>query len=295
MRRFQKFILLMLMGAVCTVALAAEPRKVMSLSYNPSGVMIQSQLEKGISETAIRTDLERLAPYTVGIRTYSLEYGLDRVPAITKDLGLKLSLGLWLGRDKAKNASEIKHAIGIINTYGANIERVYVGNEAVIRGDLSAGEVAAYIKQVKAAVPAINVPFGTAEPWHVWLKHPELAAASDFIGAHLFGYWDGVPAIDAVNYLDKRFDELQAAFPAKTVIISETGWPTGGSVHQAAVPSLATRAGYVRQFLQRAARKMYDYNIVEAFDQPWKAPEEKGAVWGLFSDDGKPTFNFFAP
>lgn len=300
MHRFGNFILCVLAGVVCAGALAGEPpptepHKVMSLSYSPSGIATFSQFEKGIPEAVIRADLQRLVPFVAGIRTYSVEYGLDRVPAITKELGLKLSLGIGLGRDKAKNAAEIKRAITIINAYGADIERVYVGNETIIRHDLTAAEVVAYIKQVKAAVPAINIPFGTAEPWHIWLKYPELGAASDFIGAHLFGYWDGVPAIDAVRYLDERFDQLQAKFPAKTVVIAETGWPSGGSIHQAAVPTLAARAGYVRQFLRGAAGKSYDYNIVEAYDQPWKAPNEKGAVWGLFTDDGKPAFNFFSP
>jgi exo-beta-1,3-glucanase (GH17 family) len=281
----------------CAIATASAgaPRKVMSLSYSPSGISTMAALERGIPEAHLRRDLERLAPFTTGIRLYSLEYGLDRVPAIARALCLNVSLGIWLGKDRDKNAAAISKGIAVISANTDVIDRVFVGNEAIVRGDLPAAAVVDAVQQVKAALGATRIPISTGEPWHVWLEHPELAEAADFIGAHFFGYWDGVDAADAVPYLDRLFDQLQTRFPAKAVVIAETGWPTGGAVNQAAIPSPAARAGYVRAFLRRATERHYAYNIVEAYDQPWKAPDEKSAVWGLLTDDGAPTFAFFAP
>ena len=43
----------------------------------------------------------------------------------------------------------------------------------------------------------------------------------------------------------------------------------------------------MRKFLKLAASKNYDYYIIEAYDQPWKAEQEGavGAFWGLFDAD----------
>ena len=296
MRRPWKFVLARLVAVACLLlahaVFAAETGKMMSISYTPSGIKTQAEMEKGISEERLRADLKRLVPYTRSVRIYSLEYGLDRVPAIARELGLKVSLGIWLERDAAKNAAHIKKAVAVIAADHDVIERIFVGNEAIVRGDLTAAQVAGYIRQVRDATHTI-IPMGTAEPWHVWLKNKELATASDFIGAHLFGYWDGVAVIDAVNYTVGRYNELQAAFPAKPIVVAETGWPTGGAVQQAAAPSMAARAGFVREFLRRARANLYDYNVFEAYDQPWKAGDEKGALWGILADDGTPRFNFY--
>ncbi len=277
--------------AAALAAAATPPRKVMSLSYNPSGLATFAALEKGVSEEHLRTDLKRIAPYTLGIRTYSLEYGLDRIPAIARELGLKVSLGIQLGKDPARNAAEVKRGIALIKANTDVLDRVYVGNEAVLRGDLPAAEVARFITQVRAATGA-KIPFGTAEPWHVFLKYPELGSASDFIGAHLFPSHDGLPTEAAVDYLDQRFTELARTFPSKPVVIAETGWQHTGMRHQASVPSDKAQADYTRTFIARAAAKGYVYNLVEAYDQPWKAPEDNSALWGIFTDAGKPKFDF---
>ncbi len=284
-------------ACVCLLSAAATPPafKFMSLAYNPSGVATTAQRQKGFSETTLRTDLQHLVPYTRGIRTYSTEFGLVRIPPIARELGLKVSLGLWLGKDRDKNDAEIARGIHVVLGNTDVIDRVYVGNEAIVRGELTAEEVIPYIGRMKDALAGRKIPVGTAEPWHVWLKNPALGAASNFIGAHIYAYHDGPPVAEAVAYLDRRVQELQAAFPAKPIVIAETGWPWAGRVNQAAQPSAAAQAEYLRDFLRRAAQAHYIYTVVEAYDQPWKAPEEQGALWGLLADDGKPKFPFQVP
>jgi exo-beta-1,3-glucanase (GH17 family) len=279
----------------CALTAAAAPHKLMSISYNPSGVADFAQREKGFTEAQLRADLKHLAPYTTRIRTYSLDYGLERVPTIARELGLKVSLGVWLGPDHDKNERQFAEAIHVALGNADVVDRVYVGNEAIVRGDLMAEEVIPYIGRMKDAVAGRKIQVSTAEPWHVWLKNPHLAAASDFIGVHIFGYHDGPPESAGVDYLVQRVQELHAAFPDKRVFIAETGWPHAGPVIQAAQPSAAAQAEYLAAFLRRAAKEGYDYNIVEAFDQPWKAPEEHGALWGMFTDKGRPKFAFQAP
>ncbi len=294
MRPLLTFTCLLMCVSLLTGASTQRP-KLMSMSYTPSGIASEAARARGISEARITADLEHLVPYTQGIRTYSLDFGLDRVPAIAAKLGLKVSLGIWLGKDLAKNDADIEAALPIIAANRAAIDRIYVGNEAVVRGDLTAAQVAAYVAKVRSKLGATHPPLGTAEPWHIWLAHPDLAPAVDFIGAHIFSYWDGVPVEAGADNLDVRFDAIHKAYPAKPIIIAETGWPVSGVKNQAAMPSREAQAKFLRAFLRDAARRGYIYNIVEAYDQPWKVRVDGGSMWGMLNDNGTPRFDFFAP
>ena len=56
-------------------------------------------------------------------------------------------------------------------------------------------------------------------------------------------------------------------------------------------------ASFVRQMANIAARHDFDYNIVEAFDQPWKAALENtvGAAWGILDEARQPKFLMTGP
>lgn len=280
------------MVGVVLLAGAGDRPRIMSLSYTPSGIANEAQMQRGFSEAKLRVDLKRVAIHTGRIRTYSMDYGLDRIPRVAQELGLKVSLGLWLGPDRDQNRIEIAKALGVVAAYPGTVDRLYVGNETLVRGDLPAEELVGYVRDVKRALAGKAIRIATAEPWHIWLKHPELAAEVDFIGTHVFAFWDGVPVAAAVDYVAGRFDELKKTYPQKPIVIAETGWPSVGPNHEAAVASPEAQGAFLRQFLRRAAEAGYDYNIVEAFDQPWKAPEERGAIWGIFDDVGMPKFTY---
>jgi hypothetical protein len=64
-----------------------------------------------------------------------------------------------------------------------------------------------------------------------------------------------------------------------------------------ALPSVVNEAKYIRGMIQIANHHGFDYNIVEAFNQPWKSNLEGvvGANWGLFSADRQPVFPLTGP
>jgi exo-beta-1,3-glucanase (GH17 family) len=152
----------------------------------------------------------------------------------------------------------------------------------------------AYIKQVKEVVWA---PVSLAEPWHIWLEHPELAANVDFIAVHLLPYWEGIPVDSAVDYVNMRYKELQKAYPTKEIVIAEVGWPSNGRTRQGAVASQANQAIFLRRFLDAAEREGYTYYIMEAFDQLWKREleGEAGTHWGVYDTERDPKFDFVQP
>ena len=158
---------------------------------------------------------------------------------------------------------------------------VIVGNESLLRGDLTVAELSAYLKRVRGK---LGVPVTTAEPWHVWLKHPELARQVDYITVHLLPYWEGIAVENAVDHVFRRYDELRRAFPSKRIVIGEVGWPSNGDRIGDAEASKENQARFMREFLDRTLERPVRYYLMEAFDQPWKITEEgrAGGYWGMF-------------
>jgi hypothetical protein len=81
------------------------------------------------------------------------------------------------------------------------------------------------------------------------------------------------------------------------VLIGETGWPSYGRQRQEAVPSLVNQARFIREFSLRAELEQIPYNVIEAFDQPWKRNSEGavGGYWGIYSADDAAKFPFRGP
>lgn len=242
----------------------------------------------------IDEDLALLAGDAHAIRTYTVEATLAEVPRLAGVHGLNVALGGWVGTFPDANEREIQRLIQVYRESHRNIVRVFVGNEALLRGDQTVDQMIVHLKRVRASVWA---PVGTAEPWHIWLKHPELVKHVDFIGIHLLPYWEGQPIERAVDFALEKYRAVQQAYPGKRIVIAEVGWPSKGRSRQGAVASQANQAKFLRRFLAVAERENFTYYVMEAFDQLWKRKleGEAGSYWGVYDTDREPKFNFTAP
>ena len=235
------------------------------------------------SEAEILADLQIASNMTSRIRTYTVAGGMADIPALAADTPLKVTLGAWLDRKTGADDTEIARLIETANA-NQDVDRVMVGNEVLLRDDLSVNQLIGYIRQVKAGV---HVPVSTAEPWHVWMKHPELAASVDYITIHLLPYWEGLPIDDSLRYIMDRLDQVKRAYPNKHVVIGEVGWPSNGVAIGGARASRVNQAIFLRKFFQIAQQRGLDYFVMEAFDQPWKTSFEGRAAgyWGMLDLD----------
>ena len=240
----------------------------------------------------IRADLKILSPYTYAIRTYTSTGGGELVPAIAAELGLKVTLGIWIDRDEARNEREIQAAIALARR-NSNVNAIVVGNETTLRAEKSVDELIKLVQRVKRQSP---VPVTTGEIWTVWIEHPELASAVDFIAAHILPYWDGFTTREAVDKTIEFYGKLRRAHPGKRIVIAEFGWPSAGYNMLAADPGRIEQASVLRGFVARAEAYGIDYNIIEAFDQPWKTNEGGvGMYWGLFDAARHAKFTWVGP
>jgi exo-beta-1,3-glucanase (GH17 family)/cellulose synthase/poly-beta-1,6-N-acetylglucosamine synthase-like glycosyltransferase len=244
----------------------------------------------------IDEDLTLLQGKTYAVRTYTLEGTLAQIPALAGTRGINVALGAWIDARLDHNDVEVNRLIEIARKNRRNVVRLIVGNEVVLRADLPVARLIQYLDKVRASV---NIPVSTAEPWHIWKKHPELVKHVDYLAVHLLPYWEGVPVDHAVDFVVDRINELKARYPDKPIVITEVGWPSNGRTRQGAVASDANEAIFLRRFLDRAEKENYVYYVMEAFDQPWKSARQSegsvGAYWGVFNVDRQPKFAFWDP
>jgi glucan 1,3-beta-glucosidase len=273
------------------VALTDAPAgKLDCVSYTPSRnqPLLPTQ---AVTRLKLEHDLTILAARFRCVRIYSVGSGLDQVPTVARQLGLKVLLGLWIGSDPELNQREIKRGLQVAERDKDVIEAVIVGNEVLLRRELTVEQLARLIRQVNSNT---TIPVTYADVWDFWKVNPQLEADTDFITIHLLPYWDDKPTgIDAaLAHTANVYAEARATFPNKRVFIGETGWPSQGRQRVDAAPGAVAQARFVREFTSWAQQHDIQYNLIEAFDQPWKRAQEGtvGGYWGMYDAHGDPKF-----
>jgi exo-beta-1,3-glucanase (GH17 family)/cellulose synthase/poly-beta-1,6-N-acetylglucosamine synthase-like glycosyltransferase len=244
------------------------------------------------SEAEIDRDLALLAGITGRIRTYTAVEN-SAVARLADTHGLRVTAGAWLDRRADNNRNELDALVWSARS-NRNVDSVVVGNETILRGDLTVPELLRHIDDAKRRT---RRPVSTAEPWHIWLKYPELANRVDFITVHLLPYWEGVPVNEAVDYVFARYDELKRKYPKKRIVIGEVGWPSEGDRREGAEATPAAQAQFMREFLDVVQDRRIEYYVMEGFDQPWKTAAEgrAGPYWGIFDAYRAPKFAWTGP
>jgi glucan 1,3-beta-glucosidase len=258
------------------------------VSYAPfRGLQSPLNASLRVGAAQISEDLAQLARVTSCVRTYSIENGLDQVPALAAKAGLKVIQGIWLGSDRLKNRQQVDGAVALTKEFPGVISSIVVGNEVLLRGEMTAADLAGYIRSVKAQAGGIPVTY--ADVWEFWLRHREIYEAVDFITIHILPYWEDIPirARHAAAHVDSIRKRVAVAFPGKEILIGETGWPSAGRMREGALPSRTNQARVVSEVLELARREKYRVNLIEAYDQPWKRALEGtvGGYWGLYDDE----------
>jgi exo-beta-1,3-glucanase (GH17 family)/cellulose synthase/poly-beta-1,6-N-acetylglucosamine synthase-like glycosyltransferase len=263
-----------------------------SVSYAPFEGTAHPDVDNIPSVERIRDDLRKLSTITRAIRLYSSTGGVELVPPIAAEFGLKVTVGAWIDKNNERNEREIDAAVNLAR-HNSNVIGVVVGNETIYRGEQKVDDLIELIKRVKKSV---NVPVTTGEIWNIWRDYPQLAYSVDFIAAHVLPYWENFTDKQAVDQAVAMFQLLRDQFPGKRIVIAEFGWPSAGYNLRNAVPGPFEQASVLRNFVTRAEAIGMDYNIVEAIDQPWKFFEGGvGPYWGILNAAREPKFAWTGP
>ncbi len=242
-------------------------------------------------------NMRTLKPLTDCIRTYSsLGSQGDAVAAAAK-AGIKVMLGVWVSANDAATAQEVARAVEIAKAHPDAIKMIVVGNEVLLRREMTPEKLAGIIRSVKAQVP---VPVTYADIYEFWRRNAKLADEVDIVTVHVLPYWDDPTpvSIDEVQAHVKRIvDTARATFPGRAMQIGEIGWPSAGRTRGAARPSLVNEARFLREFAVNATNVGLPYNIIEAVDQHWKRKPEGtvGGFWGVLDGERRLKFPLSGP
>ena len=233
----------------------------------------------------IRDRLAIISPYVGWVRTFGCIEGNEAIPRIAHEAGLKTMVGIWLEADHEKNEQDFAGAVEVAKAGHADI--VAVGNEVLLRGDLSEDELIGYMRRFKEAVPDATV--GYVDAYFKFVDHPRVTAACDVILANCYPFWEGCPADYSLLYMKEMYRRAVSVANGKPVIISETGWPNIGSPTGGAMPSEANAIRYFLNTFQWAEEEGIEIFYFSSFDEAWKVADEGdvGAYWGLWDKDGR--------
>lgn len=154
-----------------------------------------------ITEAQIHQRLQLMLPYVNWIRTFSCTDGNELIPKIASQYGLKAMVGVWLNDDFENNEKELQNAINVAQAGHANM--LAVGNEVMLREEMSELQLVNYINIAKQAAPFI--PVGYVDAYFLFENHPPVAEACDVIFANCYPFWEGYPAEHALVYMKEMY------------------------------------------------------------------------------------------
>jgi GPH family glycoside/pentoside/hexuronide:cation symporter len=242
-----------------------------------------------LSEEQIQRRMAIVAPHSKWVRSFSCTEGNEFIPKAAHEKGLKTMVGAWIDTNKAKNEEEIKALISLAQK--GYVDMAVVGNEVLLRNDLTKQELIHYIRQVKKALP--NIPVGYVDAYFQFKEHPDLVDACDVILANCYPFWEGCAIDQASGYLKQMYTVTKEAAKGKKVIIAETGWPDQGTGNAQAQPSEENAMQYFINIQNWAQQENIETFYFSSFDESWKVRHEGdvGQAWGLWNKNEQLKYN----
>ncbi len=262
-----------------------NPDKLKGICYSP--FRDNENPNMGIFPTLdeMKYDMELIPKITHAIRTYGITNTLGNIPQLCEEAGIECYPGAWLGKVRKENMKEVESIINIARENLKSVKALIIGNEVLLRGDLTEDDLINYIRSVKDST---KLPVTTAEICEWWIEHPKLANEVDFLTVHIHPFWYGISIEDAAEYVIQTAKQIKQLFPAKRIVIGETGWPSGGEKTGNAIPSKVNQARFIKEFTSLAAKEDIEYFYFSLFDEKWKNKDEGevGTNWGIFYSNG---------
>jgi GPH family glycoside/pentoside/hexuronide:cation symporter len=235
-----------------------------------------------LTETQILKRMEVISPYTKSVRSFSCTEGNELIPKIAHEKGLKTMVGAWISADRDRNEKEITALIKLAKSGHVGIAAV--GNEVLLRNDITEQELISYINRVKEELVGLNIPVGYVDTYYEFYQRPKLVASSDVILTNCYPFWEGSSLENSLLHLRQMHAITEKVANGKKVIITETGWPSQGQTVESAYPNQLNAMKYFIQTQEWAKNEDIEMFYFSSFDETWKVrvEGELGARWGIW-------------
>lgn len=233
-----------------------------------------------VSREQIDRRMDILKAYTKWVRSFSCSDGHEYIPVAAKERGLNVMAGAWIGNDKERNKLEIDTLAKLANA--GQVDIAVVGNEALMRGDISVDELVSYIEKLKELAP--NTKVGYVDAYYIYHEHSVLVDVCDVILINCYPFWEGSPLEMSAAYVKAMYNSVNSISQGKEVIISETGWPSDGESQGQAIASELNAALYFAAIQNWTKSNNIAAFYFSSFDESWKVQYEGnvGDKWGIW-------------
>ncbi|MFO8145144.1 MAG: hypothetical protein R6T89_05400 [Candidatus Syntrophosphaera sp.] len=278
----------------------------------------QAPGNSGPGKAEILEDLQIIARHWNLIRVYNADDDTQRILEVIRESGLplKVMLGVWLENEEnnpeagRSNINNVLRGIDLANEYPNIVAAVNVGNETQVFWSGHKLDTASLIRYIRVVRNHTEVPVTTADDYNYWNK-PEsrkVADEVDFIVTHIYPLWNGKTLGNAIQWLDKTYNEVSQVHPQKLLVLGEIGWATNynpdkkGDGEQGTLIKGDVSVGAQETFLFELDEWVHNNDVItflfEVFDEPWKGggeasgPSEIEKNWGVFYQDRTPKISF---
>ncbi|MEW6261195.1 MAG: hypothetical protein AB1547_14970, partial [Thermodesulfobacteriota bacterium] len=275
------------------------------IAYTPRSFSVVRGNTTPATADGIRADLLLMKPWFDGIVTYSATNGLELVPRIARELGYReVLLGIW----DPISSDEMEKAYVEIARTGGIVTGVIVGNEGMYAKRYHPQAVLDAQAKIRHRFP--NLPVSTSEPFFLMVQeeHRAFFASQSFLAPNIhpiFEPWFQPERFrEAAEMVLSVARKLQAVYPGKTVLIHETGMPSGPD-----------QLGYSPEGQKSFWKQLHEMLhgipgirpvVFEAFDAPWKpgvmaetfpGNHSSESFWGFWDTRGvaKPVLHIYSP
>lgn len=276
-----------------TAAAAAETSSSSSSGSSSGSVSVGSGGALGISyspyndngscksASEVASDLAQLTGFSV-IRLYGTDCNQVANVYAAKGANQKLFLGVY---DMGNIANDCQAMHDGINGDWGCVHTVSIGNELVNSGQASVSQVGGYVAQGRSALKGLGYtgPIVAVDTFIAVINNPGLCEFSDYMAVNAHAFFDGNTV--AANAGPWAVDQTQRVWTAcggaKSVLISESGWPKQGSNNGAAIASPEAHDAAISSLKNSISN---DVILYSAFNDMWKNPGYLGVeqYWGIY-------------
>ena len=198
-----------------------------------------------------------------------------------------------LKQNYQKNFDRVARIIELANKYHKIVSAISIGNETRSMWNnnrISEERLVEVTKQIQTETKQL-VTF--CEEYQHWVEGlDKLAEAVDFISLHTYPAWQGVQVEEGLQVAVKNYNQVQAKYPNKDLIITETGWPTKshGSRIKIENATIENQKRYNLEIETWGQKNNVLVYLFEAFDEECKGethPDEPEKNWGIYDINRK--------
>jgi len=202
---------------------------------------------------------------------------------LTKQLGMGIWLGLWVGENRSNFAEERARLAELLADDSIPFDHVlgiHVSSESIYREELTLEDVTELRNIIKSDLVAAglsSVPVTVAEIIDNYIAYQDLIQVDELaVTINQFPFWERTVDINsAAAYMAERFDLLEVQRTAgRTMIVTETGWADAGSNVDANMASPASMAKWLRDFVCLANERGWQYFWFDSHDSDWRRVNE---------------------